>query len=107
LFLTPPLFATLVAYINTPLTYNIVISQAERRLNMERSIDAVAERPATTETCRHHWIIETPSGPFSKGVCKLCGEERVFENLYYGYSQVDEPPKTSSLYDLVDMEGEW
>lgn len=73
---------------------------------MERSINAVAERPEATETCRHHWIIETPNGPFSRGVCKLCGEERDFENLYYGYSQVNEPVKPSSLYGLVDIDTE-
>lgn len=31
-------------------------------------------------TCSHHWIIETPDGPTSKGICKLCREEREFSN---------------------------
>jgi len=31
-------------------------------------------------TCAHHWVIETPSGPVSQGTCKVCGEEREFEN---------------------------
>ena len=30
--------------------------------------------------CRHHWIIESPHGATSHGVCKLCGEEREFQN---------------------------
>ena len=34
------------------------------------------ERPS----CRHHWIIEYTEEPTSKGVCRLCGAERVFEN---------------------------
>ena len=34
----------------------------------------------TTTQCAHHWIIETPDGPLSKGVCRLCGEERDFNN---------------------------
>ena len=71
---------------------------------MESSLNAVAEKPVTTATCRHHWIIETPTGPVSKGVCKLCGEERDFENIFYGYGKVYEPPKSTSVYDLVDME---
>ena len=34
-----------------------------------------------TETCIHHWMIGPADGcPTSKGVCKYCGEERVFEN---------------------------
>ncbi len=30
--------------------------------------------------CRHHWIIETPIGPVSSGVCQVCGEIREFKN---------------------------
>jgi hypothetical protein len=28
----------------------------------------------------HHWLIESPNGPFSKGRCKICGVEREFKN---------------------------
>ena len=31
-------------------------------------------------TCRHHWVIESPHGATSLGACKLCGEEREFQN---------------------------
>ncbi len=34
----------------------------------------------TTTECVHHWIIETATGPASKGVCCFCGEEREFNN---------------------------
>jgi len=47
----------------------------------EESITEVRELIALP-TCTHHWIIETPNGPISKGVCKLCGEEREFSNQY-------------------------
>jgi hypothetical protein len=30
--------------------------------------------------CVHHWKIDPPEGPFSKGVCKLCNAEREFRN---------------------------
>lgn len=30
--------------------------------------------------CCHHWVIETPNGPTSSGVCKFCGDERTFVN---------------------------
>ncbi len=30
--------------------------------------------------CAHHWIIETPNGATSKGICKLCGASRSFVN---------------------------
>ena len=34
----------------------------------------------TITQCAHHWLIETAAGPVSKGVCRLCGEERQFTN---------------------------
>lgn len=30
--------------------------------------------------CRHHWIIEAPTGPMSRGVCQLCEDVREFKN---------------------------
>ena len=44
-----------------------------------------ASRPAPVEqqeevVCRHHWIIEAPTGPISRGVCQLCEEVREFKN---------------------------
>ncbi len=30
--------------------------------------------------CRHHWIIATPNGATSRGVCKRCGAARDFPN---------------------------
>ncbi len=34
----------------------------------------------TTTQCAHHWIIETATGPVSKGMCRLCGAGREFKN---------------------------
>ncbi|MDE2765446.1 MAG: hypothetical protein OXI25_03320 [Chloroflexota bacterium] len=28
----------------------------------------------------HHWLIESPNGPTSMGVCRICGAEREFKN---------------------------
>lgn len=30
--------------------------------------------------CRHHWRIESPNGATSFGRCKVCGQEREFNN---------------------------
>jgi len=30
--------------------------------------------------CQHHWVIDPPEGPVSKGTCRSCGEEREFLN---------------------------
>lgn len=32
------------------------------------------------ECCQHYWVIETPNGSVSRGVCKFCKEERHFNN---------------------------
>ncbi len=46
--------------------------------------------------CQHHWVIDPPKGPVSKGTCRSCGEERDFPNApegrYGAYvPQVDKP----------------
>ena len=30
--------------------------------------------------CRHHWVIESPQGATSRGVCKHCDAQREFYN---------------------------
>ena len=34
--------------------------------------------------CAHQWLIDTPAGKFSKGTCRLCGEEKQFQNYIEG-----------------------
>lgn len=34
----------------------------------------------TGKACRHHWLIETPHGVTSRGVCKRCGATRRYPN---------------------------
>ena len=36
--------------------------------------------------CQHYWVIDKPAGPVSKGVCRLCSEEREFLNYIEGTS---------------------
>lgn len=43
------------------------------------------------KSCIHHWLIDSPSGPVAHGRCKLCGEERDFDN--------------SSLYEKAGKRG--
>ena len=48
--------------------------------------------------CGHHWLIDSPGGPTSKGVCSLCGIERQFRNYLEGARWDDE---TSSDQELL------
>jgi hypothetical protein len=36
--------------------------------------------------CHHFWMIESPNGSQSHGVCKYCNEEKDFDNLIYRYA---------------------
>jgi len=40
--------------------------------------------------CRHYWVIETPTGPTSPGLCRLCGERREFKNYLEGHNWEEE-----------------
>ncbi|MBH74950.1 MAG: hypothetical protein CL896_04060 [Dehalococcoidia bacterium] len=32
------------------------------------------------DECKHFWLIETPNGPVSRGICKICDQIRYFKN---------------------------
>jgi hypothetical protein len=39
-------------------------------------------QPASAaDGCIHHWLIASPKGPRSDGVCQKCGDRRNFENV--------------------------
>jgi len=54
---------------------------------------AVTRRKQATKGahCRHHWLIESPQGPISMGMCKLCGAQKEFSNSTGGFLWEDEP----------------
>ena len=42
---------------------------------------STAKQTTTTQAnCVHHWIIESPSGRESRGVCRNCGKAKNFAN---------------------------
>ena len=41
--------------------------------------------------CQYHWLIDSPNGPVSSGICLICGEEREFRNYV-------EPPSFGATY---------
>lgn len=38
------------------------------------------ERYTAQISCAHYWIIDSPGGPTSFGICKHCGEVKEFYN---------------------------
>jgi len=48
---------------------------------MGNKLETAPEEPTCKGKCCHYWIIETPEGPTSKGVCQFCGAEKEFDSF--------------------------
>ncbi len=60
---------------------------------MKHKIKAARET-VVKDKCRHYWIIESPKGPTSWGMCKFCGMEKEFYNswrYFVGGEQFSKP----------------
>lgn len=53
-------------------------TEIEERVAPETAVET--PEADTEPTCVHHWVIESPSGANSLGTCRICGEERLFQN---------------------------
>jgi len=62
------------------------------------------EKSAVATACRHYWIIETASGPTSRGVCKICGEEREFQNSWSDANYKGKDARVFNLPNMLDEE---
>jgi len=47
-----------------------------RRTSIDSNIN-----PTSETGCVHHWIIDSPEGATSQGVCKACGAKNEFSNF--------------------------
>ena len=53
--------------------------------------------------CAHYWIIESPQGPVSKGVCKYCGAVSEFSNYMPYPSWEGKMPKLPERHEMSDI----
>ena len=51
------------------------------------------EETQERSVCKHHWVLDPPAGPVSKGTCLSCGEERDFSNYIEGRFNSRRPQK--------------
>jgi len=51
--------------------------------------------------CCHHWIIEVATDLLSKGVCRLCGEEKLFRNQFQ-WAEISPPRVVNSRRQAND-----
>ncbi|MSP79099.1 MAG: hypothetical protein EXR67_06060 [Dehalococcoidia bacterium] len=57
------------------------------------SLTAVAQPPTIAGAdlgCKHFWLIDTPTGPASRGTCKHCGQMKEFRNYLEAASYWDD-----------------
>ncbi|MSQ11146.1 MAG: hypothetical protein EXR48_00355 [Dehalococcoidia bacterium] len=59
---------------------------------------AVVQPPVTgaDQDCKHFWVIDSPSGPVSRGQCDLCGDTREFKNYLEAASYWEDEPSAES-----------
>ena len=71
---------------------------------MSYKLREAPEKLATDNECRHYWMIEDAKGSTSRGVCKLCGEERKFYNSWPGFVILKQNTGVFELPDSPDTE---
>jgi hypothetical protein len=52
-----------------------------RKDTINKSMGVVVEERTRNRRHCHYWIIESPRGPTSRGICKFCGSTREFDNF--------------------------
>lgn len=62
------------------------------------------QKHAAKVKCIHYWIIESPHGPTSIGVCKLCGATSKFQNYLPFPSWEGKVTKLPEGDELSDIE---
>ena len=56
-----------------------------------RQKNVMTEALPVNDGCRHYWVIETPEGLKSRGICRLCGKEHDFYNSWRYMEITGEP----------------
>ena len=59
--------------------HNITTTQAMEAM-LTTILTGVDSRNSPKSAHAHHWVIEPPDGQLSTGMCRLCREERTFQN---------------------------
>ena len=66
----------------------------------------VRSQTAVMSDCRHHWIIDSSQQLESKGRCRLCGEERTFQNKMSPQNKKPAAADETALLDGADFPGD-
>jgi hypothetical protein len=64
-----------------PVSANVKRQQHLKQVVVDLELAApVPAARSMKHNCCHHWIIEVAISPLSRGVCRVCGEEKLFRN---------------------------
>ena len=55
------------------------------------------------DICIHYWVIDSPEGPTSRGICRLCGAEDEFSN-YISYPSWQDTKWGRSKHNAPELE---
>ena len=62
------------------------------------------KKSAVTTACRHYWSIESADGPTSRGICRVCGEEKEFLNSWSDANYKGKDPRVLDLPNMLKDE---
>ena len=52
--------------------------------------------------CSHHWVIQPATGPYSAGVCQVCGESKEFKNYVEASTWGDDKSASRTRHKVVE-----
>lgn len=70
----------------------------------ERTQEEAVKEEAIEDQCHHYWVIEMANGPQSQGVCRHCGEEKVFLNTIPDFAVIKRHTRPIALPELAEVE---
>jgi len=60
--------------------------------------------PVKDKECIHYWVIESATGPISRGVCKFCGAQKEFYNSWPEFTYMSRDTRVVELPESLDIE---
>jgi len=77
-----------------------------RRCVMMNRSNVKEKKSTEIKSCRHYWDIEAASGPISRGICKICGEKKEFQNSWIASSYMGKDARVFDLPNMLEEEKE-
>ena len=65
-------------------------------------LDKITQVPEDP-TCQHYWVLQSPTGEISQGVCKYCGKVRGFKNATEDFVWREERAADLAYWGMGDV----